>query len=103
MFFFASFAFKSKKKIAQILKKIALPCHRGKNDNYPMMSCPTDVSNDSFVHAGLFLADLCNFLLVTSAQVFVSAKNLLKITLPGNCHTSAPIMATHVHKVSYER
>ena len=36
----------------------------------------------------------CNFLLVMSVQVFVSAQNLLKITLHSNCHTSAPIMAT---------
>ena len=46
--------------------------------------------------------EFCNFLMVMSAQVFVSTQNPAKITLPGICHSSAPIGATKVHKVSFK-
>ena len=36
---------------------------------------------------------------IMSAHVFVTFQNLPKISLRGNCHTSAPIKATKVHKV----
>ena len=45
----------------------------------------------------------CRILLVMSAQALVSAQNPPKMTLYGNCHSSAPIIAAQVCKVPYQR
>ena len=46
---------------------------------------------------------LHNFLSLMSAQEFMSAQNLPKISLYGNCHSTAPTMATLLTQVAYEK
>ena len=48
---------------------------------------------------GFFFGGFCHFLLVLSAQALVSAQNPPKITLYGNCHSLAPMIAAQVGKV----
>ena len=48
-------------------------------------------------------AGFYNFLLFMSAQVFVSALNLLKICLHTKCHSTALIRAINAPKVPFER
>ena len=43
---------------------------------------------------------ICSFNPVMSAQAFFSAKNLPKVTLHGNCHSSGPIQTTKVPDVT---
>ena len=46
---------------------------------------------------------LHNLLSLMSAQEFMSAQNLPKISLYGNFHSTAPTMATLLTQVAYEK
>ena len=70
---------------------------RWKEKNYKKICCANYLYNHILE---TILAFLGSFLLFRSAQVLVSAQNPLKIPFYRNCHSTAPITAIKVPKLS---